>query len=58
MPRAILRELGDQEMAAYRAPFLARDARLLTLVWPRQLPVEGEPADVTAIVEFQGLQLL
>jgi haloalkane dehalogenase len=51
LPRAILRKLSDQEMAAYRAPFLAREARLPTLVWPRQIPIEGEPADVTAIVE-------
>ena len=54
LPRAILRKLSDQEMAAYRAPFLAREARLPTLVWPRQIPVEGEPADVTAIVESFG----
>ena len=54
LPRAILRKLSDQEMAGYRAPFLAREARLPTLVWPRQIPVEGEPADVTAIVESFG----
>jgi haloalkane dehalogenase len=24
------------------------------LVWPRQIPIEGEPADVTAIVESFG----
>ena len=24
------------------------------LAWPRQIPVEGEPADVTAIVESYG----
>jgi haloalkane dehalogenase len=41
-------------MAAYRAPFLARETRLPTLTWPRQIPVEGEPADVTAIVESYG----
>jgi haloalkane dehalogenase len=54
LPRSILRKLSGQEMAAYRAPFLAREARLPTLVWPRQLPIEGEPADVTAIVESSG----
>jgi haloalkane dehalogenase len=41
-------------MAAYRAPFLERQARLPTLVWPRQIPVDGEPADVTAVVESYG----
>src|SRR5262249_31833612 len=41
-------------MDAYRAPFREREARLPTLVWPRQIPIEGEPADVTAIVESNG----
>jgi haloalkane dehalogenase len=51
LPRGILRKLSDEEMAAYRAPFQTRESRLPTLVWPRQIPIEGEPADVTAIVE-------
>ena len=38
-------------MAAYRAPFLEREARLPTLIWPRQASVDGQPADGTAIVE-------
>ena len=54
LPRAILRKLSDQEMAAYRAPFLTRESRLPTLVWPRQIPIEGEPVDVTAIVKSYG----
>jgi len=54
LPRSILRKLSEDEMAAYRAPFLDREARLPTLIWPRQIPVEGEPADVTAIVESYG----
>jgi haloalkane dehalogenase len=54
LPGAILRKLSDQEMAAYRAPFLDREARLPTLVWPRQIPIDGEPADVTAIAESYG----
>ena len=51
LPRGMIRKLSDEEMAAYRAPYLDRDARLPTLTWPRQIPIEGEPADVTAIVE-------
>ena len=54
LPRAIMRRLSDEEMAAYRAPFLEREARLPTLTWPRQIPIEGEPTDVTAIVESYG----
>ena len=54
LPRAILRKLSEQEMAGYRVPFLEREARLPTLVWPRQIPIEGKPVDVTAIVENYG----
>jgi haloalkane dehalogenase len=39
------------------APFVEPSARLPTLVWPRQIPIEGEPADVTAIVENYGAWL-
>ena len=41
-------------MNRYRAPFLARDDRLPTLTWPRQIPIDGEPADVTEIAERYG----
>jgi haloalkane dehalogenase len=50
LPQGILRKLNGKEMDSYRAPFLEAEARLPNLVWPRQIPVEGEPADVTAIV--------
>jgi len=36
------------EMEVYRAPYRNRKRRLPTLVWPRELPIEGEPADVVA----------
>jgi haloalkane dehalogenase len=54
LPKSILRTLSDQEMDAYRAPFRDRAARLPMLIWPRQLPIEGEPADVVAIVTQYG----
>jgi haloalkane dehalogenase len=50
LPRSILRTLDDAEMAAYRAPFRDRGSRLPTLVWPRELPIDGEPADVVNAV--------
>ena len=52
LPKSIIRKLSDEEMEAYRAPFLDREARLPTLVWPRELPIEGAPADVVKIVEL------
>jgi haloalkane dehalogenase len=51
LPASILRDLTDEEMAAYRKPFLrAGEDRRPTLTWPRQIPIEGEPADVHDIV--------
>src|ERR1700730_7161473 len=48
---AILRKLTDAEMAEYRRPFAEPgEGRRPTLTWPRQIPIDGEPADVTAIV--------
>jgi len=54
LPKSIIRRLSDVEMEAYRAPYRAREARLPLLVWPRELPIEGEPADVVAIVTEYG----
>jgi len=54
LPQGIIRKLSDEEMAAYREPFLERSARLPTLVWPREMPIDGEPAEVAAIVENYG----
>src|SRR3979490_3132110 len=52
LPNAILRKLSDEEMAEYRRPFAeAGEGRRPTLTWPRQIPIEGEPADVTPIVD-------
>ena len=39
-------------MAEYRRPFASPgEDRRPTLTWPRQIPIEGEPADVVAVVE-------
>src|SRR5262249_17680945 len=46
----VLRKLSNPEMAEYRRPFLKREDRWPTLTWPRQLPINGTPADVVAIV--------
>jgi haloalkane dehalogenase len=55
LPSAILRTLSAEEMAQYRRPFAEPgEGRRPTLTWPRQIPIEGEPADVTAIVTASG----
>ena len=49
LPNAILRTLSDEEMAEYRRPFAEPgEGRRPTLTWPRQIPIDGEPADVSA----------
>jgi haloalkane dehalogenase len=51
LPKAILRTLSAAEMAAYRRPFAEPgEGRRPMLTWVRQIPIEGEPADVNAIV--------
>jgi haloalkane dehalogenase len=50
LPKAILRTLSAEEMAEYRRPFAELgEGRRPTLTWPREIPIEGEPADVFAI---------
>ena len=58
LPKNVMRELSADEMAAYRAPFMERESRLPTLVWPREIPIEGEPPDVSAIVERSAEMML
>ena len=50
LPSSVLRELSGEEMAEYRRPFARPgEDRLPTLIWPRQIPIEGEPAEVAAV---------
>ena len=52
LPSSVLRELTEDVMAVYRAPFTEPgEGRRPTLTWPRQIPMEGHPADVVKIVE-------
>ena len=52
LPGTVLRRLTEDEMAVYRRPYLEPgESRRLTLTWPRELPVNGEPADVVKIVD-------
>jgi haloalkane dehalogenase len=55
LPSGVLRPLTEEEMNTYRRPFAEPgEARRPTLTWPRQLPVDGEPADVTETVTVYG----
>jgi len=51
LPGAVLRTLSTEEMTEYRRPFAEPgEGRRPTLTWPREIPIEGDPADTTAIV--------
>jgi haloalkane dehalogenase len=52
LPVSVLRGLTEAEMTVYRRPYLeSGESRRPTLTWPRQIPIDGEPADVVAIVD-------
>jgi haloalkane dehalogenase len=51
LPGTVLRRLSDEEMAVYKRPYLSTgESRRPTLTWPRELPINGQPADVVKIV--------
>jgi haloalkane dehalogenase len=51
LPLSVLRSLTEEEMAVYRRPYREPgESRRPTLTWPREIPIDGEPADVVAIV--------
>lgn len=51
LPASVLRGLTEQEMEVYRRPFLRPgEDRRPTLTWPRQIPIDNEPAEVAAVV--------
>ena len=52
LPASIIRRLSTDEMDEYRRPFAhAGEDRRPTLTWPRQIPIEGKPAEVVEIVQ-------
>ena len=51
LPGSIIRELTDVEMDEYRRPYVEPgERRRPTLTWPREIPFDGAPEDVDAIV--------
>lgn len=52
LPSSIIRQLTEAEMDEYRRPYLeAGEARRPMLTWPREIPINGAPADVHRIVD-------
>jgi haloalkane dehalogenase len=58
LPASVVRGLTTEEMERYRTPYRdAGESRRPTLTWPREIPIDGEPADVTRIVREYGAWL-
>ncbi|MDX1608860.1 MAG: haloalkane dehalogenase [Halofilum sp. (in: g-proteobacteria)] len=50
LPAAVLRRLAREEMEQYRMPYPDARSRRPTRQWPREIPIDGRPADVHAVV--------
>lgn len=57
LPSSVLRKLTDEEMAHYRAPFEEEAGRQVTLNWPREIPINGEPKHMVELVSDYGAWL-
>lgn len=53
----VVRTMSEAEMDHYRHPFPTPESRKPVLVWPREVPIEGKPADVVEEVELNGAWL-
>ncbi len=51
LPGSIKRQLTDEEMTAYRAPFPTPESRVPVWRLPNELPIAGEPSDTWASIE-------
>jgi len=50
LPSSVVRELSEEEMNVYRAPYLKPETRKPLWRWPNEIPIEGEPSDVNEAV--------
>lgn len=58
LPSMVIRELPPEVLDEYRRPYLEPgEGRRATLAWPREQPVEGEPADVLEVLEANAAWL-
>lgn len=51
LPNSIIRPLSEVEMNAYRVPFPTLKSRKPLLVWPKELPIAGEPERNVTIMQ-------
>lgn len=52
LPSSVLEPMSEETMNVYRKPFREiGESRRPTLTWPREIPFDGEPEDVDAVVQ-------
>ncbi len=52
LPASVMRNLTEEEMETYRRPYAEPgESRRPTLTWPREIPLDGQPEDIAALVE-------
>lgn len=52
LPGSVLEPISEEDMAVYRKPYLQPgESRRPTLTWPREIPIDGEPADMVRVVQ-------
>jgi len=49
--QGVIRDLTDEEKDVYRAPYPDNDSRKPTIVFPQEIPFDGDPADNHEIVQ-------
>ena len=57
LPKATGRKLTKIEMDHYRAPYPTISSRKPVRQWPREIPIDGTPADVHKVVEEYNLKI-
>jgi haloalkane dehalogenase len=57
LPKATVRKLTEAEMNVYREPFKKIKDRKPLWRWPNEIPINGKPSDVTALVQAYSRKL-
>jgi haloalkane dehalogenase len=58
LPAMVMDNLSDEAWDEYRRPYLnAGEDRRPTLTWPREIPIEGAPADVLEVCKINNAWL-
>lgn len=57
LPQMTVRKLTDAEMSHYQAPFPSVHTRRPVRQWPREIPLNGQPADMVELVTAYSRKL-